>query len=51
MVVGLLEQAFIIGKDSGAFSAFQVARIVTLCIPFMLPGISILPMHLFPKGF
>ena len=48
MVVGLLEQAFIIGKDSGAFS---VARIVTLCIPFILPGISILPMHLFPKGF
>ena len=59
MVVGLLEQAFIVGKDSGAFPAFQVAvvhserviRIVTLGIPFMLSGISILLMHLLPKGF
>ena len=59
MVVGLLEQAFIVGKDSGAFSAFQVAvvhpervtGIITLGIPFMPSGISILLMHFLPKGF
>ena len=44
MVLGLLEQAFIVKKDSVAFPAFQVAvvhpervtGIVTLGIPFML---------------
>ena len=59
MVVGLLEQAFIVGKDSGVFPAFQVAVvhpervtiIITLGIPFMLSGISILLMYLLPKGF
>ena len=59
MVMRLLEHAFILGKDSGAFSAFQVAVvhpkrvtiIIILGIPFILPGISILLMHLLPKGF
>ena len=58
-MVGLLEQAFLVGKDSGAFPAFQVAvlhpervsGVVTLGIPFMLPGVSVIPMHLLPKGF
>ena len=57
MVVGLLEQAFIVGKDSGAFPAFQVAvvhleRVTGIVgIPFMPSGISILLMHFLPKGF
>ena len=58
-MVGFFEQAFLVGKDSGAFPAFQVAvvhpervsGVVTLGIPFMLPGVSVIPMHLLPKGF
>lgn len=63
-VIGVMDnfgisKAFLVGKDSGAFPAFQVAvlhpervsGVVTLGIPFMLPGVSVIPMHLLPKGF
>ncbi|KAI3439841.1 NADPH-protochlorophyllide oxidoreductase [Psidium guajava] len=47
------------GKDFGALQAYLVAAVqpericgvITLGIPFMLPGPSALPYHLFPKGF
>ncbi|KAF8409298.1 hypothetical protein HHK36_005372 [Tetracentron sinense] len=63
-VIALLDSfgiatAFLIGKDFGAMPVFQLAvahpervsGIVTLGIPFMIPGPSILPLHLLPKGF
>ncbi|XP_030546242.1 bifunctional epoxide hydrolase 2-like [Rhodamnia argentea] len=63
-VVALLDalgiaKAFLVGKDFGALPAYLVAAVkpdricgvITLGIPFMLPGPSALPFHLFPKGF
>ncbi|XP_057954558.1 uncharacterized protein LOC131148691 [Malania oleifera] len=54
-----IPKAFLVGKDFGAVPAFQVAvehpdrvcGVVTLGIPFMLPGSSVIQGHLFPKGF
>nr|XP_023916330.1 uncharacterized protein LOC112027921 isoform X2 [Quercus suber]POF05643.1 isoform 3 of bifunctional epoxide hydrolase 2 [Quercus suber] len=63
-VVGLLDslginKAFLIGKDFGAFPAYMVAAVhpervsgvITLGIPFMLPGHSAVQNHLLPQGF
>ncbi|RVX20241.1 AB hydrolase superfamily protein YfhM [Vitis vinifera] len=51
--------AFLVGKDFGAMPAFHVAvvhpervsGVITLGIPFSLPGVSAIQMHLLPKGF
>ena len=59
MMVGLLEQAFLVGKDFEASPAFlvvglhpeRVSGVITLGIPFMPPGVSVIPFHLLPKGF
>lgn len=63
-VVALLDalgiaKAFLVGKDFGALPAYLVAAVkpervcgvITLGVPFMLPGPSVLPYHLFPNGF
>ena len=58
-MVGLLEQAFLVGKDFGALPAFQVAvvhpervsGVITLGVPFTPPGAFAIQMQLFPKGF
>lgn len=63
-IIGLLDslginKVFVVGKDFGAFSAFQVAvmhpervsGVITLGIPFMLPGQTIILNHPLPKGF
>ncbi|RDX77055.1 Bifunctional epoxide hydrolase 2, partial [Mucuna pruriens] len=64
-IVGLLDalnisKAFLVGKDFGAFPGYlttavhpeRVAAIITLGIPFMLPGPSAVESHaLLPKGF
>ncbi|KAJ1410620.1 Epoxide hydrolase-like [Sesbania bispinosa] len=54
-----LYQAFLVGKDFGALLAYlvvvvhpeKVASVITLGIPFMLPGPSAVQNHLLPKGF
>ncbi|XP_023916329.2 uncharacterized protein LOC112027921 isoform X1 [Quercus suber] len=51
--------AFLIGKDFGAFPAYMVAAVhpervsgvLTLGVPFMLPGPSAVQNHLLPQGF
>ncbi|KHN31993.1 Epoxide hydrolase 2 [Glycine soja] len=63
-IVGLLDalnitQAFLVGKDFGAIPGYltaavhpeRVAAVITLGIPFMLPGPSAVQNHLLPKGF
>ncbi|KAJ1410689.1 Epoxide hydrolase-like [Sesbania bispinosa] len=63
-VAGLLDslgisKAFLVGKDFGALPAYlvaavhpeKVASVITLGIPFMLPGPSAVQNHLLPKGF
>jgi pimeloyl-ACP methyl ester carboxylesterase len=52
-------QAFLVGKDFGAMPAYLVATvhpervsgIITLGIPFILPGPSAVQNHLLPEGF
>lgn len=54
-----INKAFLIGKDFGALPAYlvaavypeKVASVITLGIPFMLPGPSAVQNHLLPKGF
>ena len=55
-----LYQAFLVGKDFGAIPGYltaavhpeRVAAVITLGIPFMLPGPSAVESHLqLPKGF
>ncbi|CBI28769.3 uncharacterized protein LOC100249958 [Vitis vinifera] len=63
-VIGVMDclginKAFLVGKDFGAMPAFHVAvvhpervsGVITLGIPFSLPGVSAIQMHLLPKGF
>ncbi|XP_030508186.2 uncharacterized protein LOC115722939 [Cannabis sativa] len=63
-VVGLLDslainKAFLVGKDFGAFPAYLVAAVhpervsgvVTLGIPYILPGTNSIQNHLLPEGF
>ncbi|KAJ1434562.1 Epoxide hydrolase-like [Sesbania bispinosa] len=63
-VAGLLDslgisKAFLVGKDFGALPAYlvaavhpeKVASVITLGIPFMLPGPSAVQNHFLPKGF
>ncbi|XP_054814197.1 uncharacterized protein LOC129314797 isoform X3 [Prosopis cineraria] len=63
-VAGLLDsltitKAFLVGKDFGALPAYlvgvvhpeKVIGVVTLGVPFMLPGPSAVQNHLLPKGF
>ncbi|XP_034701039.1 uncharacterized protein LOC117926063 [Vitis riparia] len=58
-MVGLLEQAFLVGKDFGALPAFQVAvvhpervsGVIILGVPFTPPGAFAIQMQLLPKGF
>ncbi|XP_062152430.1 uncharacterized protein LOC133860820 isoform X1 [Alnus glutinosa] len=63
-VVSLLDslginKAFLVGKDFGAMPAYQVAVIhservsgvITIGIPFILPGPSAFQSHLLPEGF
>ncbi|TYI87901.1 hypothetical protein E1A91_D04G168300v1 [Gossypium mustelinum] len=63
-VVALLDslafdKAFLVGKDFGAFSAFMVAvthpervlGVITLGIPFLIPGSLGIQLDLLPKGF
>lgn len=62
--VGLLDslginKAILVGKDFGAIPGYlvaalhpeKVASVITLGIPFMLPGPSAIKNHLLPKGF
>lgn len=52
-------QAFLVAQDFGAIVAYLVALVypekvigvVTLGVPFMLPGSSALQNHLLPDGF
>ena len=52
-------QAFLVGKDFGAIPGYltaalhpeRVAAIITLCVPFTLPGHSTVKKDLLPKGF
>ncbi|KAI4333979.1 hypothetical protein L6164_018723 [Bauhinia variegata] len=54
-----ISKVFVIGKDFGAFPAYLVAvlhperviTVVTLGIPFLVPGASAVQNHLLPKGF
>ncbi|XP_004487293.1 epoxide hydrolase 3-like [Cicer arietinum] len=54
-----ITKAVLIGKDFGAIPAYlvaavhpeKVASVITLGIPFMLPGPSAVQNHLLPKGF
>ncbi|KAH7533301.1 hypothetical protein FEM48_Zijuj04G0116200 [Ziziphus jujuba var. spinosa] len=63
-VIGVLDslsidKAILVGKDFGAFPAYlvpilhpeRVSGVVTLGVPFMLPGPSAVKNHLLPKGF
>ncbi|PON87836.1 Epoxide hydrolase-like [Trema orientale] len=63
-VVGLLDslainKAFLVGKDFGALPAYLVAAlhpervsgVVTLGVPYILPGPSAVQNHLLPEGF
>ncbi|XP_004300030.1 PREDICTED: bifunctional epoxide hydrolase 2-like [Fragaria vesca subsp. vesca] len=63
-VVGLLDslainKAFLVGKDFGAMPAYivaalhpdRVAGVISLGIPFFLPGPSAVQNHLLPEGF
>ncbi|XP_047155221.1 bifunctional epoxide hydrolase 2-like [Vigna umbellata] len=63
-IVGLLDalditKAFLVGKDFGAIPAYltaalhpeRVGAIITLGVPFLLPGPSAVQNHLLPKGF
>ncbi|KAE8075909.1 hypothetical protein FH972_014590 [Carpinus fangiana] len=63
-VVSLLDslginKAFLVGKDLGAIPAYlvpavhpeRVSGVVTLGVPFMLPGPSAIQSHLLPEGF
>ncbi|KAK7263645.1 hypothetical protein RJT34_31239 [Clitoria ternatea] len=63
-IVGLLDslninKAFLVGKDFGAIPGYltaavhpeRVAAVITLGIPFMLPGPSAIQNHLLPRGF
>jgi hypothetical protein len=52
-------QAFLVGKDLGAIPAYlvpavhpeRVSGVITLGVPFMLPGPSAIQSHLLPEGF
>jgi len=52
-------QAFLVGKDFGAIPAYltaavhpeRVGAVITLGVPFLLPGPSAIQNHLLPKGF
>ncbi|KAB1210007.1 Bifunctional epoxide hydrolase 2 [Morella rubra] len=54
-----INKAFLIGKDFGAIPAYMVAAVhpervsgvITLGVPFMLPGPSAIQNHLLPEGF
>ncbi|GMY10076.1 isoform 3 of bifunctional epoxide hydrolase 2 [Fagus crenata] len=54
-----ISKAFLIGKDFGAIPAYLVAvvhpervsGVITLGVPFMLPGPSAVQNHLLPEGF
>ncbi|KAK6919036.1 Alpha/beta hydrolase fold-1 [Dillenia turbinata] len=54
-----IHKAVFVGKDVGAFPIFQIAvvhadrvtALITLGIPFMLPGPGAFQAHLFPEGF
>jgi len=54
-----LYQAFLVGKDFGAIPAYltaavhpeRVGAVITLGVPFLLPGPSAVQNHLLPKGF
>ena len=54
-----LFQVILVGKDFGAIPAYlvavghpeRVAAVVTLGVPFILPGPSAVQNHLLPKGF
>ena len=54
-----LYQAFLVGKDFGAIPGYltaalhpeRVAAVITLGIPFILPGESTVKSDLLPKGF
>nr|KYP46891.1 Epoxide hydrolase 2 [Cajanus cajan] len=63
-IEGLLDalnitKAFLVGKDFGAIPGYlaaavrpeRVAAIITLGVPFLLPGPSAVQNHLLPKGF
>ncbi|KAL5581802.1 hypothetical protein UlMin_014244 [Ulmus minor] len=63
-VIGLLDaldikKAFLVGKDFGALTAYlvpalhpeRVSGVITLGIPFLLPGSSAVQNHLLPEGF
>ncbi|XP_027346972.1 bifunctional epoxide hydrolase 2-like [Abrus precatorius] len=63
-IVGLLDalnisKAFLVGKDFGAIPGYltaavhpeRVIAVITLGIPFILPGPSAVQNHLLPKGF
>lgn len=63
-IAGLLDslginKAFLIGKDFGAIPAYlaaavhpeRVSGVITLGVPFMLPGPSAVQNHLLPEGF
>ncbi|XP_077241720.1 epoxide hydrolase 2-like [Tasmannia lanceolata] len=54
-----IPKAFLIGKDFGVFPAYQfalhhperVSGVITLGVPFMVPGPDTFPHHLYPEGF
>ncbi|KAK6918880.1 Alpha/beta hydrolase fold-1 [Dillenia turbinata] len=54
-----IHKAVFVGKDMGSFPAFQlgvvhpdrVIAVISLGIPFILPGPNSLPFHLMPRGF
>lgn len=54
-----IDKAFLVGKDFGAIPAYlvsavqpeRVTGVVTLGVPFILPGPSAIKNHLLPKGF
>ena len=54
-----LVPGFSFGKDFGAFPAYMVAAVhpervsgvITLGVPFMLPGPSVVQNHQLPQGF
>ncbi|KAF4358802.1 hypothetical protein F8388_001859 [Cannabis sativa] len=63
-VVGLLDslainKAFLVGKDFGAIPAYLIAAVhpervlgvVTLCLPYILPGTNSIRNDLLPEGF
>lgn len=53
------DQVFLVGKDFGGMPAYivaalhpdRVAGVVSLGIPFMLPGPAAVQSHLLPEGF